>query len=58
MVCKNKSGQVLIEMVFMLLLFAALLNSFEKINATKKLKSEKHKISRNYKNDYKSEGNK
>lgn len=45
MVCKNKSGKVLIEMIFMLLLFIALLKSFEQINAAKKLKAEKYKMS-------------
>ncbi len=51
MVGKNKSGQVLIEMIFMLLLFTALLKSFEKINATKKLKTEKYKMSTNHKKE-------
>ena len=46
MVCKNKSGQVLIEMIFMLLLFTALLKAFEQINRAKNLKTESYKISR------------
>ena len=51
MVGKNKSGQALIEMIFMLLLFTALLKSFERINAAKKLKTEKYKMSTNLKKE-------
>ena len=51
MVYKNKSGQVLIEMIFMLLLFTALLKSFDRINTVKKLKTEKYKMSTNQKKE-------
>ncbi len=46
MVHKNKSGQVLIEMVFMLLLFVALLKAFDQVNRAKNLKTENYKISK------------
>ncbi len=46
MVGKNKSGQILIEMLLILFLFVALLNAFEKLNAVKSHKIEKYKISK------------
>ena len=53
MVYKNKSGQVLIEMVFMLLLFTALLKAFDQINRQKNLRTESHKISRTQERSFK-----